>query len=110
MEKTSIQTKRLVGFRIKQLRRVRNLSQEDLAEQTGMSSKFISSIERGNENPTLDTFIKLSLALNVEIHELFDYSVEGSRAETRKFLMDLLTSGSKERFDMAAKVIRAFYI
>ena len=49
-----------------------------------MSSKYLSSIERGRE-PTLDTFIKLAQALNVEIFELLNYTGEKSVKESKSF-------------------------
>ena len=47
-------TKRLIGARIKSLRRGRGLTQEKVAEKTGISVNYLSRIERGLENPTLD--------------------------------------------------------
>ena len=58
-----METRKLVGMRIKGLRRGRGYSQEKLAEVTGINAKYLSSIERGEENPTLDLFIRLSQGL-----------------------------------------------
>jgi len=59
--------KKLIGSRIKTLRQVRGISQEELAEKTSLNTKYISSIERGKANPTLDTFIKIADALKLGI-------------------------------------------
>lgn len=91
--------KRSIGSRIQNIRKAKGLSQEALSEKVGLSSKYISSIERGNENPTLDTFLKLAHSLNVEIFELFNYSND-SQKESKKFLVDLITKGKKEKSDM----------
>jgi transcriptional regulator with XRE-family HTH domain len=69
-------TKKLIGSRIKQLRRTQKYSQEKLAEIAGINSKYLSSIERGAENPTLDLFIKLAQALKVDLRELFEIDNE----------------------------------
>ncbi|OPY66473.1 MAG: HTH-type transcriptional regulator ImmR [Syntrophorhabdaceae bacterium PtaU1.Bin034] len=59
--------KELVGRRIKEVRQAKGLSQEALSEKIGMSAKYLSSIEWGKENPTLDTLIKLADALHRNI-------------------------------------------
>jgi len=69
-----MEVKQLIGLRIKNLRRSKGLSQEELAEKMGISPKYLSSIERGKENPTLDTFIKLAEALNIVISVTSRYS------------------------------------
>jgi transcriptional regulator with XRE-family HTH domain len=63
--------RKLVGKRIKLLRKSRGWSQEVLAETSGLSYKFIGEIERGSVNPSLDTLLSISNALNVEIVRLF---------------------------------------
>ena len=55
----------LVGERIRQLRKQLNLSQDELAHLAGISSTFMGQIERGDKCPSLETFLKLSSALNV---------------------------------------------
>jgi len=100
-------TKQMIGSRIKQLRKARDLSQEELSEKVGMSSKYLSSIERGNENPTLDTFIRLAMSLNTEVFEVFNYSNELSDKESKKFLIDLIKNSNKERLELTAKIIQA---
>jgi len=70
--------KKLIGSRIKDLRRRRNYSQEKLAEIVGINEKYLSSIERGAENPTLDLFIRLAHGLRVDLREFFEIENEGS--------------------------------
>ena len=43
-----------VGKRIGEYRRQLNISQATLAEQVGVSSKYISAVETGHEIPALD--------------------------------------------------------
>jgi len=57
--------KELIGSRIKQIRLRKKFTQEKLSEQIDINSKYLSSIERGKENPTLNTLISLSQALDV---------------------------------------------
>jgi transcriptional regulator with XRE-family HTH domain len=103
-------TKHLVGSRIKQMRKVRNLSQEELAEKTGMSSKYLSSIERGLENPTFDAFLRISRALDIPVYELFNYSSQQSQKEIKNQLIDLISNSDKDRLELAGKIIRGIYL
>lgn len=63
----------LLGRRVRELRKSQDFSQEQLAERMGINEKYLSSIERGRENPTLDLLIKLADALNVELVDLFNW-------------------------------------
>lgn len=62
------------GKRMRKLRRMQDLTQEQLSEKSGVSSDFISQIERGLNSPSLDTIQKLADGLGVPIEELFHFS------------------------------------
>lgn len=66
------QRRLLLGKRIKELRADRRLSQEQLAERMEANVTYLSSIERGRENPTLDLLMKLADALKVDVVDLFN--------------------------------------
>jgi transcriptional regulator with XRE-family HTH domain len=48
------------------------LSQEDLAERTGLSQTWISRLEMGRANPTMETINTLAAGLSIRVHDLFD--------------------------------------
>lgn len=52
------------------MRRERGLSQEALAEATGLSANFVGEMERGLKAPGLAVIVRLARALEVSIHEL----------------------------------------
>lgn len=54
-----------IGEKIQKYREAAGLSQERLAETVGLSSNFISYIERGVKQPSLENFIKIANAINV---------------------------------------------
>ena len=60
------------GQRIKTLRKERGLSQEDLAELSGLDRTYISGIERGLRNVALRNIETLAQALEVSISDLFE--------------------------------------
>jgi putative transcriptional regulator len=59
--------------RVRELRGVAGLRQEDLAEHVGVSRQTIISIESGRYNPSLELAWRLSKALGVTIEDLFDF-------------------------------------
>lgn len=68
--------KNLLGLRIKELRKQKGMSQELLAEESGLSLRTIQRIENGQTNPTGESLKRLSNALNVNPDELIDWSIK----------------------------------
>lgn len=60
----------LVGRNLVRLRRERGLTQEQLAELSGVSQQYISGLERGNRNPSVVTLFEIAQALGVNHVEL----------------------------------------
>jgi putative transcriptional regulator len=57
--------------RIKAHRLARNLTQQDLATETGVSRQSIISVERGRYVPSLPLALKLANAFNCPVEDLF---------------------------------------
>ncbi|MGU3525148.1 helix-turn-helix domain-containing protein [Enterobacteriaceae bacterium C23F] len=68
---TSIQTR--FGANIKKLRLELGLSQEAFADRCGLDRTYVSGIERGVRNPTLEVINVLANGLGVEIRALFEF-------------------------------------
>ena len=64
------------GKRIRQLRTERNLSQEQLAELTGIHRTYIVMIERGERNPSLSNVGVFADAFKLSLSELFNFKVK----------------------------------
>src|SRR5437660_8861269 len=71
MASASSSVRAQVGDRVRELRIAFRVTQEQLAERSGLSYKFIGEIERGKANPTVDTMAALARAFKIELHELF---------------------------------------
>jgi transcriptional regulator with XRE-family HTH domain len=59
-----------LGGRVRELRRGRGLTLEELAELSGVSRAMISKLERGEKNPTLVVAAKLAEGLGVTLSRL----------------------------------------
>ena len=53
-----------IGKRIQELRKLKKMSQADLAEQTGMSVSYISHIETGIKHASLESVVRIANAQN----------------------------------------------
>ena len=58
---------------LKNLRKIKNISQNELAEVLSVSRQTINSIENGKFDPSLTLTIKLTRYFNVSIDEIFKY-------------------------------------
>ncbi len=88
-----------VGLRIRQLRKNRGLSIEELAHLAGVHPNYLSEAERGKKNFSLTTLEKLAKALNAAVSELFSgrtatYSQKTKGATKLSYL--LRDAGPKE--------------
>jgi transcriptional regulator with XRE-family HTH domain len=59
-----------LGERVRELRRGRGLTLEELAERSGVSRAMISKLERGEKNPTLVVAAKLAEGFGVTLSQL----------------------------------------
>lgn len=60
-----------LGMRIKFLRNQRKWSQEDLALEANINKNYISDLENGRRNPSLDVLERVAKAFNISLAELF---------------------------------------
>lgn len=68
----------MFGRRVRELREARSLSQEKLAQASGLTTTFVSTIERGRKTPSLTSVLKLARGLKVDAADLlsgFAYDV-----------------------------------
>ena len=60
------------GQRVREIRKEKNLSQEDLSFKADLHRTYIGMIERAEKNITLINIEKIAKALNIDIKDLFD--------------------------------------
>ncbi len=100
-------SKKLLGSRIKSIREAKGLTQEGLAEKMDINTVYLSNIERGVANPTLDMLIKLTDALEIEMWELFDFGHEVSQRELQEVLKGFAGELDEEKLRLVVKIVRA---
>lgn len=66
----SSDARRLFAKRLRQIRQVKGLSQEALADLAGLHRTYVGSVERSERNVSIDNMERLAKALEVDIAEL----------------------------------------
>jgi transcriptional regulator with XRE-family HTH domain len=100
--------RKLLGQRIKELRQARGWSQEELAERMESGAKYVSSLERGRENPTLDMLVNVARTLKVEPVDLFNYAwLKLSESEIRKKIKTLADRADSDRLRDILALVKA---
>jgi len=61
---------KIVGDRIRAVRKTKKISQEKLAEISGLHPTYISDIERGKVNASISSFYMVAKALNIPFSDL----------------------------------------
>jgi transcriptional regulator with XRE-family HTH domain len=69
------------GKRLRQVRRERDLTQEQLAEALGVSVEAVSNFERGVHAPSFESLEKLAEVLQVSVYQLFLFPQEGAQSQ-----------------------------
>ena len=111
MEKKT-NTKALKAFSqaVREVRKQLHLTQEQLSERCNMHPVFISEIERGIRNPSLDTILKLAEGLELEPGELINMALGGSSAkqEMKRNILALISRQKTDDLQRIYSIIKAY--
>jgi CheY-like chemotaxis protein len=99
----TIDLKTLLGMAIKTQRASLGISQEELAHRAGLHRTYVSDLERGARNPSIESIEKLAGALQVSVSALFEDAGNGS--SSRQMEEILLVQDNPRDVDLT---IRAF--
>ncbi len=64
---------------VRELRAARNMTQQELADQVGVTRQTVIAIEQDKYSPSLETAFKVALALGVSLEQCFQYAPRGKR-------------------------------
>lgn len=99
----TIDLKALLGGTIKSQRSALGISQEELAYRAGLHRTYISDVERGARNPSLESVEKLAQALELSVPTLFQQATVGNGS---KQLVEILLAEGNPRDEQLTR--RAF--
>ena len=73
MSTNYVQFAKKFGEKVVRIRKQKSLTQEQLANVSGVERSYMGAIERGERNPTLRKIYQISKALKVSAKELFSF-------------------------------------
>jgi len=62
-----------LGKRIREIRKKKEMTQEDLAYKAGLDYSYINQIENGKRNPSMEAVEKIAKALGVKVQALVSF-------------------------------------
>lgn len=65
-----------LGIHVRQLREKKDLSQQDLADDSGITKSQIARIETAKINTSIKTLVKIAKGLDIEPKELLDFPLK----------------------------------
>ena len=95
-----------LGTVIRDLRKARQLSQEDLSFQSGVDRSFLSHFERGRQQPSLETLFKLAQGLKTPAAKILAM-VEGNPDELLETASSGLPPAYLEKLERELRAISA---
>ncbi|MBE5845014.1 MAG: helix-turn-helix transcriptional regulator [Butyrivibrio sp.] len=100
-----------VGSRIRYHRKERKLSQEELAERSGLHPSYIGQLERGIKKPTIDSLYKITKGMDMSISdflkdlEIVDKDSENFAVKSYLLIEQEQASDQRHLFDIIKQII-----
>ena len=98
----------VVGKRFRELRKLKGLSQEKMAEQAGVNAKYYSEIERGKRNITLKVIEKITDNLGITLEELFRFPAREKFSACGEEVVALIISTLRSKDEESLRKIKTF--
>lgn len=92
-------TKKLLGKRIKELIKNSGIKQEKMAELIGIEPTALSNIVTGRNYPLFTTLEKIINVLNINFLEVFDFNHLENEDDLKKQIIDILDKNPKRLQD-----------
>ena len=98
------------GVRIRRERMRRDLSQEQLAEKSGLTAQYISLLENGNRCGSLEAYLNIANAFGISLGDLFsDRNEDGDYSDDEHRILYLFYSCSPPNRKIMIAVFTAVY-
>lgn len=82
-----------LGTKLKEIRRARGITLQDVARETGLSKSFVSQVEAGDANPSIASLKKIADALTIPLAALFQTQSNG------------VDTGAQDRFEAGTHAV-----
>ena len=109
-QRRNLDAAKVLGARIKELRKQQGLTQEDLCGRAALSIDAVSRIEHGTRSPTLGSLAKLATALGVSVSTLVSNTAPPKADHPRplRAILTILEAQPPDVQEAAEGIVRAF--
>lgn len=94
-----------LGLRIKELRRKKKLTQDELSELAGMNGKHLGEVERGGINISIQNLDKLAESLDVPLLTLLDIAPQQSKDELSREIARMVEASDLAQVRLIYRVV-----
>jgi transcriptional regulator with XRE-family HTH domain len=97
---------RKVGDRVREIRKSKGISQEELGDRSSLHYTYIGKVERGEKNITLESLVKITKALEISLEELFSIvDPNRNKSNLNQQILGLFSSKSIKEQEQLLKMI-----
>ncbi|WP_155591265.1 MULTISPECIES: helix-turn-helix domain-containing protein [Lysinibacillus] len=98
---------KLVGSNIKEIRKMKKLTQEELAEKCGLQTSYLAGVERGDRNITIQTLEKITEGLEETPSSIFKFDTINfdNKYFEKKELIMILQNLIEDRSEVEVRLI-----
>lgn len=101
---------KLLGSRIRELRKQKGLTQEQLGESSNIGAQYISLVEREGANVTLALAENIANGLQVELKALFDFDHKADDEQLRTDLKAMIDSAKGEKLQQLHRIVKTLLV
>lgn len=98
---------KLIGKRIREIRKQKGMTQEQLGESANVGAKYISQVEREGANLTLAVAESIASGLEVDLKDLFDFDHNASDKQLKTELKALIDKTEGDELRTLYRMTRA---
>lgn len=95
-----------IGKRVRFFRNEKGMSQEELAEATGVTQEYIARIETGVKGPSLDMILQIANALGTTANDLLSDNLNTLISDTDKQLHDIFSDCNNDERSILLRTLR----
>ena len=99
-----------LGRRIREERLKLNLTQENLAEDVGLTTAYIGQIERGERSLALDKLVLVANRLGVTVDYLLSDSVATDESMSNNLMLQLFSNRSEKDKMLAVNMVKMMFL
>ncbi|MFU2181974.1 helix-turn-helix domain-containing protein [Streptococcus pluranimalium] len=97
-------TLELISKQLRDIRKIKGITQQELAELTDLSVPYISQIENNKTNLTLETFLRLTQALDISLSTFFEPYSNSADTEITELIVKI--KENKHSKELAKEILK----